>query len=451
MAFDPSVFKAYDVRGIYPDQIDEDVYYKTGLAFAKQIKPKTVAVGKDVRPTGVKFKQELIRGLTEAGVNVIDIGDISTDMLYFSVGHYGYDGGITITGSHNPAEYNGMKMVIKGAQPLFSENGMFDIRDMVQAGIEKPAGATPGKIGKKDIWDDYADCVLKFIDPKKIKPTKMVLNANFGYGCKVFEKIIEKGNLPVKIIPLNCEPDGTFPKGRPDPFVPENRDEFIELCKSSGADFGFALDADADRCFFCDGNGEFLEPYYVTTILIENLLKKHPNSKVLYDVRYTWALIEAIEKNGGTPLVSRVGHSVIKDGLRKNDAVFCGESSAHYYFRDFFYSDNGMIPVLLILEELSIRGQNLSEILKPYTSKYFISGEHNTEVDSVEEKLKELKKKYSDGKIDELDKLTVEYKDWRFNVRPSNTEPLLRLNLEAKSESLMKKKLEEVLKIIRGE
>ena len=448
---DPKIFKAYDVRGIYPEELDEETYYQTGLAYAKLLKPKTVAVGKDVRPNGESLKKELIRGLTESGVNVIDIENISTDMLYFAVGHYGYDGGITVTASHNPAEYNGMKMVKKDAVPLFGENGMFEIRDMVQAGLSKPEGVTTGQIETKNIWDDYVDFILKFINPKNIKPIKIAFNANFGYGGKVFERIIQRENLPIELIPLNFEPDGSFPKGRPDPFVPENRTEFIELCKNSEADFGVALDADADRCFFCDGSGEFFEPYFSTTILIENLLKKNPESKIIYDVRYTWALIEAVKNNGGTPLICRVGHSYIKDMMRKENAIFCGESSGHYYFKDFFYCDNGMIPALLILEEISTRGQGLSEILKPYTSKYFVSGEYNTEVESVEDKLKELKKKYNDGKISELDKLSVEYEDWRFNVRPSNTEPLLRLNLEAKSQSLMEKKRDELLKIIKGD
>ena len=448
---DPKIFKAYDVRGTFPDQIDANTYYRTGIAYSKLLKPKTVVVGKDVRPSGNEFKKELIRGFTESGVNVIDIGDISTDMLYFAVGHYGHDGGITVSASHNPAEYNGMKLVKKGAEPVFEENGLFEIRDMIADNIEAPKDITPGKVTEEYVWDDYADFVLKFIDTKKIKPTKIVLNANFGYGGKVFEKIIARGKLPVEIIPLNCEPDGSFPKGRPDPFVPENRAEFSELTKNSEADFGFALDADADRCFFCDGTGEFFEPYFPTTILIENLLKKYPKSQIIYDVRYTWALIEAIEKHKGKPLISRVGHSYIKAIMRKTGAIFSGESSGHYYYKDYFFCDNGMIPALQILEELSVRGQSLSEILKPYTDKYKVSGEFNTEVDSIEGKLKELKEKYSDGKIEELDKLTVEYDEWRFNVRPSNTEPLLRLNLEAKSQKLMEEKRDEVLKVIRGE
>lgn len=444
------VFKAYDVRGIYPDEIDEDAYYKTGLAFAKLLKPKTVAVGKDVRPSGEKLKAALIKGLTEAGVNVIDIGDISTDMLYFAVGHYGYDGGITVTASHNPAEYNGMKMVKRGAEPLYSENGMFEIRDMIIQNINKPDNVRLGSIEKKYIWDDYCDFVLTFIDSQKIKPLKIVVNPNFGYGGQVFAKIVERGQLPIEIIPLNFEPDGTFPKGRPDPFVPENRGEFIAKTKESAADFGFALDADADRCFFCDGNGEFFEPYFPTTILIENLLKKKPGSNIVYDVRYTWALIEATKKHGGEPLICRVGHSYIKDKMRKEKAIFCGESSGHYYFSDYFFCDNGMIPALLIIEEISTRNQSLSEMLKPYTNKYFVSGEYNTTVESVEGKIAELKERYQDGKVEELDKLSVEYQDWRFNVRPSNTEPLLRLNLEAISKELMAEKLAEVLEIIKS-
>lgn len=446
---DTSIFKAYDVRGIYPDQINEDLAYKLGQAYVKVIKPQgQVAVGMDVRISSPKLKTSLIKGLTDAGIDVIDIGLCSTDMYYFAVGFYDLAGGIQVTASHNPAEYNGFKMVREKVQPISSDNGIFEIHDLIQAGEEKVEFDQKGRIEQKNVLDDFVKFLLdRFIDKNKIKPLKVVYNPNFGFQGKVLKEIVKIGELPLEIIGLNEKPDGTFPKGRPDPFVPENRPEFIELVKSTNADLGVAWDADGDRVFFCTGSGKFIEPYYLNALLAKAILEKNPGEKIIYDPRYTWALIDAATKNGGQAIIERVGHSFIKAKMRSENAVFSGESSGHTYFRDFWYADCGMIPLMLVLEIVSEKG-DLDSLLRPYFEKYFISGEINSEVQNKDTILSKIEEKYQDGQIDKLDGLSVEYQDWRFNLRPSNTEPLLRLNVEAKSKELMEEKRDELLEII---
>lgn len=449
MNIDTSIFKSYDVRGIFPGQINNDVAYKIAQGFVSHFNPQgKVLVGNDVRLHSQELKDSLSQGLVDAGVDVVDVGLISTDMSYFGVGYYKFAGGLQATASHNPPEYHGVKLTGTGVTPISFETGISDISDFVLSGekIEKPKG----KIEKLDILEDYCRFILEFVDSSKIKPLKVVINPNFGAAGIIFKKIIELGNLPIEIVHLNSEPDGNFPKGRPDPFVPENRGEFIELVKSSGADLGITWDADSDRVFFCADGGVFVEPYYLNTLLIASQLQKHPKEKIIYDIRYTWALIDAINASGGTPLVSRVGHSYIKQMMRQENALFATESSGHTYFRDFWFADCGMLPAIQLLEYLSINQKPLSELITPIMEKYFISGEINTSVEDVPGKLSILKEKYSDGKIIELDGLTVEYEDVRFNVRPSNTEPLLRLNVEAKSQQTMEQKRDEVLALIRS-
>lgn len=450
MKVNPSIFKAYDIRGTYPDQLNEDLFYKIGHAYASVIKPKgEVMVGHDVRIHSEKLKLSLIDGLTDAGINVVDVGLISTDMYYFGVGNNVFAGGIQVTASHNPPEWHGAKMVREKVIPLTLETGVSAIRDLIADGFENKS-ERKGKVRKQDVLDDYCNYVLRWIDPKSIKKLKVVYNPNFGFAGKVFERMVELGNLPLNIIPLNAEPDGTFPKGRPDPFIPENRTELIGLVKKEKADLGIAWDADADRVFFCTDDGTFVEPYYMNAILIEAILKKHKGEKIIYDPRYTWALIDSIEDNGGVPVLERVGHSYIKKRMREEDAFFGGESSGHEYYRDFWYADSGMIPVVQVLEYISGHAENLTSIVRKWMEKYYISGEINTKVKSVENVLKMVKEKYSDGQQNTIDGLSVEYDDYRFNVRPSNTEPLLRLNLEAKSKELMEQKRDEVLKLIRS-
>lgn len=450
MTIDPSIFKAYDIRGIYPDNITPELAYKLGQAYAEFIKPSgEVVVGNDVRLHSEELKKSVAEGLTDSGVDVVDIGLISTDMYYFAVGNYGFAGGIQSSASHNPPEFHGFKMIREKVIPLTFEDGISQIRDLIQKDNFVKA-KSKGKIRTLNIENDYVDYILTWLKVKKIKAFKVVINPNFGYAGVMFRKIVERGHLPIEIIGLNDKPDGTFPKGRPDPFIPENRVEISELVKSSGANFGIAWDADADRVFFCADGGLFAEPYYLNTILIKQMLKKFPGEKIIYDPRYTWALIDAIRDNGGTPVICKVGHSYIKEKMREVNALYATESSGHTYFRDFWYADNGMIPVMQILEFLTENDVKLSDVIKPVMNKYFISGEINTEVADKTGKMEEIAKKYSDAKISRLDGVGVEYADYRFVVRPSNTESLLRLTLEAKSKELMEVKRDEVLAIIRS-
>lgn len=448
--FDPAIFKAYDVRGVYPNQINEEVAYAMGQGYASVIKPEgTVVVGCDVRIHSEALKDSMIQGLVDAGIDVVDIGLISTEMIYFATGNYGYAGGIQVTASHNPAEWHGAKMVKKGAEPISSETGLQGIRDFVSSD-QKISSDKKGTVTKRDVLEDFCNYVLTWIDVKAIKPLSLVYNANFGFEGKVLERIIEISKMPLKTIPLNGEPDGNFPKGRPDPFVPENRDETMELIKKEKPDFGVAWDADADRVFFFGEDGRFLDSYFANTLLIKYMLKKHPGGKVIYDPRYTWALIDATKDSEGTPIIERVGHAFIKARMRKEDAVFSGESSGHTYYRDFWYADTGIIPLLQVLEILSKENKSLLELLSDTLKKYFITGEINFTTEKGKEIMAKAEEKYSDSEISHIDGVSCEYSDWRFNLRSSNTEPLLRLNLEAKSEELLEQKKTEVLEFIES-
>lgn len=451
MGYEPSIFKAYDIRGIYPTEIDEEIAYKIGNGYVGVLKPEgAVVVGRDVRLHSQEIQDAIMKGITDAGVDVIDIGLSSTEMLYFAVGNYKYYGGLQSTASHNPKEYQGVKIVKSGVEPVSDESGIMEIKEFAES--NKIATENTGKIGKitkKDILNDYCDYVIKWIDKSKIKNLKVVYNPNFGFEGKVLERLVERERLPLDLVPLNEEPNGNFPKGRPDPFIPENRTELVEMVKSTKADLGVAWDADADRVFFCSDNGTFLESYFTNTILIKSMLQKYPGSKIVYDPRYTWALIDATKDNGGTPVIARVGHSYIKEMMRKEDAIFSGESSGHTYYKDFWYSDNGLIPLLQMLEYISVNPKKLSEIIEPVIRKYIISGEINSDVKDKEKVFSEIEKKYFDAKIDKLDGISIEYNNWRANVRGSNTEPKMRLNVEAKTQNIMEEKRDELLKLIR--
>jgi len=449
MALDPKIFKAYDIRGIYPDEINEDAVYKISQAYLKVFQPQgSIVLAKDVRLSSPSLWQTAAKGITNAGYDVIDIGTVSTDMMYFSVAKYGYGGGIIISASHNPKEYNGMKFVKEGAIAISADSGLMDLKEETLKN-EEIIEPEKGEIIKKDILADYVDHCLSFIDVKSIKPMKIVANANFGMAGVVVNKIL--ADLPIEIIPLDFEPDGNFPKGRPDPMLAERRLETEELVRSSNVDLGVAWDADADRCFIFDENGEFIDGYYLTAILAGVMLEKfgRESKKIIYDPRLTWAVEDTIKKVGGQALINKPGHAFIKDRMRKEDALFAGETSGHYYFRDNFYCDNGMIPLLLILQELSKKGIKMSELAKPYREKYFISGEINRTVKNSDKVLKLAKKKYKGGKFEITDGISVEFADWRFNLRKSNTEPLIRLNVEARSQALVDEKVRELLEILR--
>lgn len=445
----PLIFKAYDIRGIVPIDLNPAITYRISQAYAKFLKPQgKVAVGRDVRTHSLELQQAVIKGLVDAGIDVIDIGLISTEELYFAVGFYNLAGGVQITASHNSAEWNGMKLVREKAIPLSGDTGIQDIRDLILTNDEKIVGKTPGKVEKKDVLADYVDFVLKFIKRDQIKSLRIAFNPNFGFEGEILKKIVEIGKLPLEIIGLNDTPDGTFPKGKPDPLQQINRQEFGKFVKSSKVDFGVAWDADADRVFFYASNGEFIEPYFMNTVFVDFLLKGKTGETIVYDPRYAWATLDAIHRNHAEPILERVGHAYVKARMRKENAIFSGETSGHTYFRDFFFADCGMIPLLLVLEIVSSQG-SLDQIIAPILNRYFISGEINSLVPDPAFTISKIQDHYQDAKISFDDGLTIEYPDWRANIRISNTESLLRLNIEAKSQKLVEEKRLEILKTIR--
>ena len=457
---DPKVFKAYDVRGIYPAELDEDGAYAIGLAYVEQFEPRRIAVGRDMRVSAPTMAEAAMEGAADGGAEVTDLGLVGTEMLYFAVGELGLDGGIAVTASHNPKEYTGMKIVRRGALPVGGESGLAEIRDRAVAFLATPEGQSLGRgslglvrdravIRRHDIWPAFVERVLSFVDVDAIRPLKVVLDAANGMAGAMLPPVLER--LPVDAVRCYFEPDGTFPNHEPNPLLPENREFIVRKTLEEGADLGVAFDGDADRCFFVDDTGEFVPGDFATALLAEAVLEKEPGAKVIYDVRASWAVPETIQRAGGIPLVNRVGHAFIKHRMRQENAAFAGEVSGHYYFRDFSQADSGVIPFLLVLELVSKRGQKLSEILRPYRERYFITGELNTPVADVALKLQELKERFGrEGRVSHLDGISVDADDWHMNVRPSNTEPLLRLNLEARSRELMERKRDEVLAVVRG-
>jgi phosphomannomutase len=445
---DPTVFKAYDVRGIYPTEIDEDGGRAIGRAYVEQFEPKTIAVGRDTRVSSPSMAKAAIEGATEAGAEVVDIGLVGTEMLYFAVGSLGLDGGIQVTASHNPKEYTGMKIVRRGAMPVGGDSGLLEIRDraMSEPGASG-TGGPEGSVEEKDVLPGYVNKVLSFVDVDEIDSRRVVIDAANGMAGVMLPPVLER--IPIDAVPYFFEPDGTFPNHEPNPLLPENRELVIGKVREDRAELGVAFDGDADRCFFIDDTGEFVPGDFVTALLAESMLEKNPGAKIIYDVRASWAVPETIERAGGAPLVNRVGHAFIKQRMREEEAVFAGEVSGHYYFRDYYQADSGVIPFLLVLELVSKRGQRLSELLRPYREKYFLTGEINVPVADVAVKLQEIKERFgSQDKVSHLDGISIEAEDWHLNVRPSNTEPLLRLNLEALSPELMEQKRDEVLALL---
>ena len=445
---DPKIFKAYDVRGVYGTELDEKGAYAIGRAYVEQFEPRSIAVGRDTRVSSPTMAAAVIEGAADAGADVFDLGLVGTEMVYFAVGDGGLDGGICVTASHNPKQYSGMKIVRRGALPVGGESGLLDIRDRAIAGFGdvKKRGA----IADLDVWPGFVEKVLSFIDVDAIRPLRVVIDAANGMAGTMLPPVLAR--LPINAITCFFEPDGTFPNHEPNPLLPENREFIIEKTRAEGADLGVAYDGDADRCFFVDDTGDFVPGDFVTALLAQAVLAKNPGGKILYDVRASWAVPRAIEEAGGVPLMSRVGHAFIKQRMRQEEAVFGGEVSAHYYFRDFTQADTGVVPFLVMLELLSRSDRKLSELLAPFNERYFLSGEINTPVTDVAVKLQELKERYAalGGRISHLDGLSVEFDDWHFNVRPSNTEPLLRLNLEALSQAEMETRRDEVVGLIRS-
>lgn len=449
MNFD--VFRAYDVRGVYPTDIDETAYYRIAQGYVYTFRPEVVVVGADARLSSPPLKKALIRGLLDAGVDVVDIGDITTDMLYFATGAYGYSGGIIVSASHNPGQYNGIKMVREGVTAISSDTGLFDIRDALVAQKDiSVLSAKKGSLQTKEVIGDYIKHVLGFVDRAKIEKLTFVGNANFGYVGKSVKPIAQK--LDLNLIPLNFEPDGSFPKGPPDPTLAENRFETENLVRESRADFGAAWDADADRVIFFDETGAFVSGAYMMALLATIMLKKHGSQhKILYDPRVVWPVEKAVSRIGGHAIMSKSGHAFMKDRLRSEDALFAGELSAHYYFRDNFYADNGVIPFLLVLEHLSETKMKLSEVMRPFIADHHMTGELNYRVSDMEAIIEHVKERFGpQGKEDFTDGYSVEGNTWRFNIRPSNTEPYLRLNVEARSPDALEKMRVDLEKIIEG-
>jgi phosphomannomutase len=449
MALDPKVFKAYDVRGIYPAELDEEGARAIGRAYVEQFEPKAIAVGRDMRLSSPTMQEAFVRGAAEAGADVLDIGMIGTEMLYYAVGELGLDGGATITASHNPKEYTGAKIVRRGALPVGADSGLLEIRDRALSLQDVSGGQTPGRVEKRDVYPGFVDKVLSFIDPSAVRPLRVVIDAANGMAGAMLPPILER--LLVEAVPCFFEPDGSFPNHEPNPLLPENREFIVAKVTEEGADLGIAFDGDADRCFFVDDTGEFVPGDFVTALLAESMLEKVPGGTIIYDVRASWAVRDLVERLGGTALPNRVGHAFIKLRMRELEAVFAGEVSGHYYFRDFYQADSGTIPALLVLELVSKRGQKLSEILRPFRERYFLTGELNTPVADVALTLQRLKEHFADqGEISHLDGISITAEDWHMNVRPSNTEPLLRLNLEALDPALMARKRDEALEVIQG-
>ena len=446
---DPSVFKAYDIRGLYGAEFDEDGAYRVGRAYVEHFEPRAIAVGRDMRLSSPTMAAAFVEGAADGGADVLDIGLVGTEMVYFAVVELGLDGGACVTASHNPKEYTGMKIVRRGALPVGGDSGLAEIRARALDGFGPVQRR--GDVRDEDVWPGFVEKVLSFVDPESIHPLRVVVDAANGMAGVMLPPVLERLSQ-LDVVRCFFEPDGTFPNHEPNPLLPENREFIVARTRAEAAGLGVAFDGDADRCFFVDDTGEFVPGDFVTALLAEIMLEREPGAKVIYDVRASRAVPETIERAGGVPLVNRVGHAFIKQRMRKEGAAFGGEVSAHYYFRDFSQADSGVVPFLLMVELLSRRGNSLSQLLAPFRERFFLTGEINTPVADVPLKLQELKERYAaeGGRISHLDGLSVDFDDWHFNVRPSNTEPLLRLNLEALAVSLMEEKREEVLALIRA-
>jgi phosphomannomutase len=459
MRIDPSIFKAYDIRGIYGEQIDAGVALGLGRAFARVLaelsgKPTgelRVGLGRDMRLSAPELAGCYREGLLMEGADVLDIGQVGTEMLYFLVGSRELDGGLMCTASHNPKAYTGAKLVREGAIALSGDAGIQDIRRLLESMPTHPDGRRTqrGSLQELDIYADFQDAALTHIDPDAVRPLKVVADGGNGMAGPMVGPLLER--LGLDLVKTYWTPDGSFPDHEPNPLLPENRTFIVEQVRDTGADLGIAWDGDADRCFFIDDKGRFVDGDFLTALLAQSLLAKHPAATILYDVRASRAVPDTVQRLGGTAHVNRVGHAFFKARMRAEGALFGGEVSGHYYFRDFYCADSGTIPALLILEQISRSGETLSSLLAPLRERYFISGELNTTVADQKGKIAQIAACYSDARQSTLDGISIDYEDWHFNVRPSNTEPLLRLCLESlRSREHMEEKRDEVLALIRA-
>ena len=441
-----AIFKSYDVRGIYPGQLNDDLAYKIGRCFVPLLAAKNVAVGRDRRDSGNSLFEAFARGASEAGANVLDVGRVSTDALYFAVGKYELDGGVMITASHNPADYNGMKFPRSQAQAISLDTGLAQIRDQIASGdLPPPAAAAKGQITHRDILDEFAAHCLSFIDPAQIKPFKIAIDAGNGMAGETVPHVFK--HLPCEVVPLYFELNGSFPNHPASPIEPENMIDLQAAVRKHGCDLGAAFDGDADRMFIVDEKGDLIDGSTVTALVALNTLKRHPGSKILYNLICSRSVPELIKANGGIPVRSQVGHSLIKQTMREQDVIFGGEHSGHFYFRDNWYADSGMIALMQCLELFSEANKPVSEFITPIDTR-FRSGEINSEVKDVRGKMREIEEFFKSAQVDHLDGITISYPDWWLNVRPSNTEPLLRLNVEGDTRELMMKHRDEALGLI---
>lgn len=449
-------FKAYDIRGKLGDELNEDIAYRIGRAYGLLFNPKTVVVGADMRHSSEPLKRALSNGLMDSGVDVIDQGMTGTEEIYFATWFLGLDGGIEVTASHNPIDYNGMKLVREQSRPISADSGLADIEALVRNN-QFPTVERRGQYSQRSVLSEYIDHLLSYIDVEALKPLKLVVNAGNGAAGHVVDAIenrFEEQGVPITFIKVNHQADGDFPNGIPNPLLPERRHDTTNAVLEHGADLGIAWDGDFDRCFFFDEKGQFIEGYYIVGMLAEALLAKNPGSKIIYDPRLTWNTVEVVTKAGGTPIQSKAGHSFIKEKMRAEDAIYGGEMSAHHYFRDFAYCDSGMIPWLLVIALLSQKEGVFSQLLAERQTAYPSSGEINSKVKNATAVIDKIHSNYAEmaERIDLSDGVGVEMADWRFNVRASNTEPLLRLNVESKGNvTLMEENTKRLLALIRGD
>jgi len=447
-----SCFKAYDIRGRVPDDLNEDLCYRIGRAYAAFLSPSRVAVGHDIRLSSPAMTDALVRGLMEAGVDVFHIGQCGTEEIYFTTAHFGYDGGIVVTASHNPKDFNGMKLVREESKPISGDTGLREIRDLVASGDFGAPASTPGKCESLDHHEDYIKRLLETVDVDTLLPLRIVTNAGNGGAGAVIDRL--EPHLPFEFVKVHHEADGEFPNGVPNPLLEGNRKPTVDAIIESGADFGVAWDGDFDRCFFFDERGRFIEGYYIVGLLAAAFLETGGGDKVVHDPRLTWNTIDIVRSLGGEPVLSKTGHAFIKERMRKEDAVYGGEMSAHHYFRDFAYCDSGMLPWLLVAGLVCKTGKPLSQLVDERMERFPASGEINRRIEDPAALLASIEEHYASAAkaVDHTDGLSVEFDDWRFNVRMSNTEPVVRLNVESRgSAALMRAKTEELLDLMGGQ
>ncbi|CAI0797176.1 phosphomannomutase CpsG [Serratia quinivorans] len=447
-------FKAYDIRGKLGEELNDDIAYRIGRAYGEFLKPKTIVLGSDVRLTSESLKLSLAKGLQDAGADVIDIGMTGTEEIYFATSYLKADGGVEVTASHNPIDYNGMKLVREGSRPISGDTGLRAIQELAENNQFPEPAATRGSYVRQDVLGEYVTHILSYVDAKNFKPLKLVINSGNGAAGHVIDAIeaqFKAQGVPLEFIKVHHQPDGTFPNGIPNPLLPECRADTANAVCEHGADMGIAFDGDFDRCFLFDEKGDFIEGYYIVGLLAEAFLQKQPGAKIIHDPRLSWNTIDVVSAAGGVPVMSKTGHAFIKERMRSEDAIYGGEMSAHHYFRDFAYCDSGMIPWLLVAELVSVKGQTLGQLVKDRIAAYPSSGEINIKLAQPAVSIESVKQHYLDqvGEVDYTDGISMEFTDWRFNLRSSNTEPVVRLNVESRADvALMKERTDEILSIL---